>query len=403
MKQYDISPDSKGYFGSYGWQILPPHLQAIFSEIADFYNKLKDQDDFKNELKYLLKHFVWRPSPLYLAKKLSEKYGWAQIFLKREDLNHTWAHKINHTLWECLLAKKMWKKKVIAETWAGQHWVALAAAAALVWIECEIFMWEVDIIKEAPNVNRMKILWAKVTPVTVWAKTLKEAVDAAINHFASDPENVFFAIGSVVGPHPFPMIVSDFQKIVGQEVREQFKELTRKKLPDFLVACVWWWSNSIWLFSEFLEDKSVQIYWVEPSWKWLKLWNNAATLTLWAPWDIHGMHTYLLQDENGNPAPVYSIASWLDYPWVWPQHSFLKDSSRVNYVTISDEECINAFYELSQVEWIIPALESAHALAFATKLASSLDKDKSIVVNLSWRWDKDIDFVLSKYWDRLKN
>jgi tryptophan synthase beta chain len=397
MKKYDINPDSKGYFWSYGWQILPLELQEIFNEIAVFYDKLKLQDDFKNELNYLLKHYVGRPSPLYLAKKLSDKYNWAQIYLKREDLNHTWAHKINHTLWECLLAKRMWKKKVIAETWAWQHWVALAAAAALVWIDCEIFMWEVDIIKEAPNVNRMKILWAKVTPVTAWAKTLKEAVDAAINYFASDPKNIFFAIGSIVGPHPFPMIVRDFQKIVGTEVRGQFTELTWKKVPDCLVACVGWWSNAIGLFSEFLEEKDVEIYWVEPSWKWLKLGNNAATLTLGTPWDIHGMHTYLLQDKDGNPASVYSIASWLDYPWVWPQHSFLKDTNRVNYVTASDEECVKAFFELSKLEWIIPALESAHALAFATKLATKLDKSKNIVVNLSGRWDKDIDYILSNY------
>lgn len=396
MKKYDINPTNEWYFGSYWGQILPPDIKKIFDEITEFYLDIKDTKEFTDELKYYRKYYIWRPSPIFYAKNISEKIWWWKIYLKREDLNHTGAHKINHCIGEVLLAKKMWKKRVIAETGAWQHWVALATACALFDMPCEIFMWEVDIEKEAPNVTRMKILWAKVTAVTTWTKTLKDAVDAALGCFLQDPQNIFFGIWSVVWPHPFPMIVRDLQRIVGEEAREQFQELTWK-LPDNLVACVWGGSNAIWLFSTFLEDEEITIYGVEPSWKSLNLWENAATLTLWKPWNLHGMHTYLLQDEKWNPQPVYSIASWLDYPWVWPQHSFLKDTWRVHYEVINDKECIAAFYELSRTEWIIPALESAHAVAYAMKLAKTLSSDQTILVNLSWRWDKDIDFVINNY------
>ena len=390
---YDITPDQNGYFGNYGWQIIPPQLKGIFDEIYAFYMNIKDTQEFKDEMNYYRKHYTGRPSPIFYAKNLSENIWWAQIYLKREDLNHTWAHKINHCLWEVLIAKKMGKKKVIAETWAGQHGVALATACALFGMPCEIHMGEIDIAKEAPNVTRMKILWAKVIPVTTGTRTLKDAVDSALWAFVQDPQNIFFGIGSVVGPHPFPMMVRDFQRIVGEEAKVQFPELTWKQ-PDNLVACVGGGSNAIGLFSAFLEDTNVNIYGVEPSGKSLNLWDHAATLTLGTPGDLHGMHTYLLQDEKGEPQPVYSIASGLDYPGVGPQHSFLKDSGRVKYEIANDQECLDAFMVLSRTEGIIPALESAHAVAFAMKLAKTLDKEKTILVNLSGRWDKDIDFVV---------
>ncbi|MFA6308097.1 MAG: tryptophan synthase subunit beta [Patescibacteria group bacterium] len=392
MKKYDINPDKNGYFGKYGGQIIPPQLKSVFEEIEKFYLNIKKDKDFQEELQALLKNYVGRPSPIYYAKNLSKKIGGAQIYFKREDLNHTGAHKINHTLGEALIAKRMGKKKLLAETGAGQHGVALATAAAVVGIPCEIHMGEIDIAKQAPNVLRMKILGAKVVPVKMGTKTLKDAVDSAFGEFVKDPQNTFFGIGSVVGPHPFPMMVRDFQRIVGEEAKEQFKEIAGQD-PDALVACVGGGSNAIGLFSAFLENEKIDIYGVEPSGRSLNLGDNAATLTLGKPGDIHGMHTYLLQDDKGNPEPVYSIASGLDYPGVGPQHSFLKDIKRIKYELASDKECLAAFVELSKVEGIIPALESAHAIAFAIKLAKKMNKDKKILVNLSGRGDKDIDFV----------
>jgi len=393
MKKYDIQPDKKGFFGSYGGIILPDQLRPVFEEIADFYLRIRDTKEFKDEINYYRKNYIGRPSPIYFAEKLSKKYGGAKIYLKREDLDHTGAHKINHTIGEALVAKKMGKTKLMAETGAGQHGVALATAAAMVGLPCEIYMGEIDVAKQAPNVTRMKILGAKVIPVSQGTKTLKDAVDATIAEFVKDPKNFFFAIGSAVGPHPFPMMVRDFQRIVGEEAREQFLEMTGK-LPDNLVACVGGGSNAIGLFSAFLEDEDVKIYGVEPSGKGLQPGNHAATLTLGEPGNIHGMHTYLLQDKDGNPEPVYSIASGLDYPGVGPQHSFLKDIKRVEYKLASDKECLDSFMELSQLEGIIPALESAHAIAYACKLAAELSPDQTILVNLSGRGDKDIDYVV---------
>lgn len=396
QNKYDITPSQQGYFGEYGGQILPPPLIALMDEIATTYEKLRNDPDFQDELKYYLKHYVGRPSPIFHARNLSKKYGGAQIYLKREDLNHTGAHKINHTLGEALIAKHMGKKKLLAETGAGQHGVALATAAACVGLECEIHMGKKDIEKQQPNVLRMKMLGAKVVPVETGRQDLKEAVDSAFGAFVQDPVNTFFGIGSVVGPHPYPMIIRDFQRIVGEEAREQFTELTGHKHPDNLVACVGGGSNAIGLFSAFLEDEDVEMYGVEPSGRSLAPGEHAATLTLGTPGNIHGMHTYLLQDDQGQPMPVYSIASGLDYPGVGPQHSFLKDITRVHYVTASDQDCLDAFMELTRTEGIIPALESAHAISFATKLAKKLDPKQTILVNLSGRGDKDIDFVAEK-------
>ncbi len=389
-------PNSAGYFGDYGGRFVPPQLESILEEITVEYEKLRKDQSFQDELAYYYKHYVGRPSPIFYAEKLTNKVGGAKIYLKREDLNHTGAHKINHCLGEALLAKKMGKKRIIAETGAGQHGVALATAAALVGLECHIYMGEVDIIKEHPNVVRMQILGAKVVPVKSGLKTLKEAVDEAFLAYLEDPVNQLYAIGSVVGPHPFPMMVRDFQAVVGREAKQQFAELTGGK-PDNLVACVGGGSNSIGLFDAFLEDEQVNIYGVEPLGRGFKTGDHAATLTYGKPGVIHGFKCYLLQDEKGEPAPVYSVASGLDYPGVGPQHSYLKDISRVNYDTINDKEAIDAFFELSRVEGIIPAIESAHATAFAVKLAAKLNENETILVNLSGRGDKDIDYVVENY------
>lgn len=389
-------PDQNGYFGEYGGSFIPEQLAVIMEEITAEYLKIKETKEYQDELQYLYKYYVGRPSPIYFAKNLSEKCGGAQIYLKREDLNHTGAHKINHTLGEALLAKHMGKKKIIAETGAGQHGVALATAAAITKLECDIYMGEVDMAKERPNVLRMQALGANVIPVKSGDRTLKEAVDEAFVAYVQDPITQFYAIGSVVGPHPFPMMVRDFQKIVGEESKVQFQELTGK-LPDNLVACVGGGSNAIGLFTAYLEDENINIYGVEPSGLGLEEGKHAATLSLGTPGMIHGFKCYLLQDDKGNPLRVYSVASGLDYPGVGPQHSFLKDIGRVNYKTIGDDETINAFFELSRVEGIIPALESCHAVAYAMQLAAELPKDKTILVNLSGRGDKDIEFVIEKY------
>ena len=385
-------PDNNGYFGEYGGQIIPPPLIEIMNEINDAYDEVIKTESFQNELQQLYADYVGRPSPIYYAKRLSEKQGGARIFLKREDLNHTGAHKINHCLGEALLAKHMGKTKVLAETGAGQHGVALATACALIGIECEIHMGEIDIEKEHPNVTKMIILGCKLVPVSRGTKTLKDAVDSAFEEYLKDPVNYLYAIGSVVGPHPFPKIVRDFQSIVGREARQQF--LAREnRLPDILMACVGGGSNAMGLFTAFLEDEDVRMIGVEPAGKGLDTADNAATLTLGTKGAIHGFECYNLQDKEGNPLPVYSIASGLDYPGVGPQHCYLKDIKRVDYVTIDDQECLDAFMQLSRLEGIIPALESAHAIAYAMKIAKDMSVNETILVNLSGRGDKDADFV----------
>jgi tryptophan synthase beta chain len=388
-------PDEAGYFGPYGGSFIPEELQKIIDEITEAYLTICKDSDFLKELADLYKHFVGRPSPIFHAKNLSAKYG-ADIYLKREDLNHTGAHKINHCLGEALLAKKMGKKKIIAETGAGQHGVALATAAALVGLECDIYMGEVDIAKEHPNVVRMHILGAKVIPATHGRKTLKEAVDAAFEGYLKDPVNQLYAIGSVVGPHPFPMMVRDFQSIVGNEAKVQFTEMTGG-LPDNIVACVGGGSNAMGIFSAFLEDNSVNLYGCEPSGRDLETpGEHAASLSKGEPGVMHGFKSYMLKDEAGEPQEVYSVASGLDYPSVGPQHSYLKDIERVRYETISDKEAIDAFFELSRLEGIMPAIESSHGVAQAMRLAEN-GYCGSILVNLSGRGDKDVDFVVEQY------
>jgi len=389
-------PDENGYFGRFGGSYIPPVLEKPFADITKAYNELKNSPEFIEELKYVRKHYQGRPTPIFFAKRLTEYCGGAKIYLKREDLNHTGAHKLNHCMAEVILAKYLGKKKVIAETGAGQHGVALATAAAYFGLECEIHMGEVDIEKEHPNVIRMKILGAKVVPVSKGLKTLKEAVDSAFESYVSDSDNSMYCIGSVVGPHPFPVMVRDFQSIVGSEAREQFLEM-EENVPQAVVACIGGGSNAMGIFSGFLDDKEVELYGVEPLGKGTKLGEHSASLTYGEEGIMHGFNSIMLKDENGEPAPVYSIASGIDYPSVGPEHAHLKTTGRTKVGLCDDDEAIDAFYKLSQLEGIIPALESAHAVAYAMKMAKTMDKDKTILVNLSGRGDKDIDFVVEKF------
>lgn len=385
-------PDAQGFFGPYGGQFVPDHLKAIMDEINASYEEICACPEFQAELASLFADYVGRPSPIFHAKRLSEQLGGAQIYLKREDLNHTGAHKINHCLGEALLAKFMGKKKVIAETGAGQHGVALATACALVGIPCEIHMGQSDIEKEHPNVVKMKILGCRLIPVTRGAATLKEAVDSAFEEYLKNPEDFIYAIGSVVGPHPFPKMVCDFQSIIGKESRQQFLE-RHQRLPDYVTACVGGGSNSIGMFSAFLNDVNVQLVGVEPAGEGLDTQRHSATLTKGKPGQLHGMACYVLEDAEGNPAPVHSIASGLDYPGVGPQHSYLKDLGRVQYDSVTDQETLDAFMRLSRVEGIIPALESAHAVAWAIRKAPTLTPEQTILISLSGRGDKDADYV----------
>ncbi|MFP4683720.1 MAG: tryptophan synthase subunit beta [Ectothiorhodospira sp.] len=389
-------PDADGHFGPYGGQAVPPQLKAIMDDIARAYLAIRETRAYQEELAELHRHYVGRPSPIYHARRLSAHCGGrAEIHLKREDLNHTGAHKINHALGEALLARHMGKTKVIAETGAGQHGVAMATACALVGLPCEIHMGEVDIEKEHPNVTRMKILGADLIPVDRGTRTLKDAVDSAFEEYMKDPDHFFYAIGSVVGPHPFPMMVRDFQSVVGREARAQFLE-AHGCLPDSVVACVGGGSNALGLFSGFMTDLEVELVGVEPCGRGLGLGDHAATLTYGSPGTMHGFHSYMLQDEAGEPQPVYSIASGLDYPSVGPQHAYLKDIGRAQYHAVDDNASLEAFLQLSRLEGIIPALESAHALAWVMRAAEKAEPGTRFLVNLSGRGDKDADFVAQR-------
>jgi tryptophan synthase beta chain len=388
---YQNLPNEEGFFGKYGGQFVPPELKEALKDVVVAYEEAKNDPEFQKEYQTLLSDYVGRPSPLFFAKNLTEKLGGPRIYLKREDLNHTGAHKINHTLGEALLAKRMGKKKLLSETGAGQHGVALATAAVIVGLKCEVHMGAIDVKKQHPNVLRMKMLGAEVVTVESGGKCLKDAVDSAFGAYLKDYKNSFFGIGSVVGPHPYPMMVRDFQSIVGREARKQIIE-KENKLPDLLVACVGGGSNAMGLFHAFLNDQ-VKMIGVEPAGRSFKAGDHAATLALGSPGTLHGMFTYLLQDEKGNPLPVHSIASGLDYPGVGPQHSYLKDQERVQYVTVNDKEALNAFSLLSETEGIIPALESAHAIAHIVKTAKNMSKKDIIIINLSGRGDKDVDYV----------
>ena len=397
MSNYlENTPNKEGYFGRFGGSFIPSILEKPFENITKAYNEIKKDPKFIEDLKYVRKHYQGRPTPISYAKNLSEYCGGAKIYLKREDLNHSGAHKLNHCMAEVILAKHMGFKKVIAETGAGQHGVALATAAAYFGLECEIHMGEVDIKKEHPNVIRMKILGAKVIPASHGLKTLKEAVDSAFESYVAQADLAIYCIGSVVGPHPFPMMVRDFQSIIGIESREQFFE-HEKNLPDNIVACIGGGSNAMGIFAGFIDDKQVNLYGVEPMGKGEKLGEHAATLTYGEEGVMHGFNSIMLKDENNEPAAVYSIGSGIDYPSVGPEQAHLKDIGRTKVGLCNDEEAVDAFYKLSQLEGIIPALESAHAVGFAMKLAKTLTKEKTILVNLSGRGDKDIDFVVQNH------
>lgn len=387
-------PDANGYFGKYGGVYIPEDLKRAMQEINEAYLTICKSSKFVSELRRIRRDFQGRPTPVSHLERLSNQLGNVQLYVKREDLNHTGAHKLNHCMGEALLAKYMGKKKVIAETGAGQHGVALATAAAYFGLECDIYMGSVDIKKQAPNVARMKILGANVVEVTHGLATLKEAVDAAFEAYTKEYKDAIYCIGSVVGPHPFPMMVRDFQSVVGIEAREQFIGMTGE-LPDAVVACVGGGSNAMGMFSGFLNDP-VDIYGVEPLGRGTALGDHAASLTYGTEGIMHGFNSIMLKDENGDPAPVYSVASGLDYPSSGPEHAFLRDCGRVKYDVIDDEETIDAFFTLSRLEGIIPAIESSHAVAYAMKLAKQM-KRGSILICLSGRGDKDMDYIIEKY------
>ncbi len=391
LKSY---PDEKGYFGKYGGAYVNDELKKAMEEITEAYFNICKSAKFISDLRRIRREFQGRPTPISHLERLSEKLGNVQLYVKREDLNHSGAHKLNHCMGEALLAKYMGKKKVIAETGAGQHGVALATAAAYFGLECDIYMGSVDIKKQAPNVARMKILGANVIEVKEGLATLKEAVDAAFKAYENDYKNSIYCIGSVLGPHPFPMMVRDFQSVIGIEAREQFLEMTGE-LPDAVVACVGGGSNSMGIFSGFLNDP-VKIYGVEPLGRGEKLGDHAASLKYGSEGIMHGFNSIMLKDENGDPAPVYSVASGLDYPSSGPEHAFLHDLGRIIYDVVDDEETIDAFFTLSRLEGIIPAIESSHAVAYGIKLAKEMGRG-SVLINLSGRGDKDMDFVIEKY------
>jgi tryptophan synthase beta chain len=382
-------PDARGHFGPYGGRFVSETLIYALDELESIYRRLKDDPKFQAEFDHDLAHYVGRPSPLYFAERWTKETGGAQLYLKREDLNHTGAHKINNTIGQALLAKHTGKKRIIAETGAGQHGVATATVAARLGLDCHVFMGEEDVHRQSLNVYRMKLLGAEVIPVTSGSKTLKDAMNEAMRDWVTNVDNTFYIIGTCAGPHPYPELVRNFQSVIGREARQQSLNQAGK-LPDSLVACVGGGSNAIGLFHPFLEDDSVAMYGVEAGGFGLATGKHAAPLNDGIPGVLHGNRTYLMEDENGQIIETHSISAGLDYPGVGPEHSWLKDIGRVNYVTVDDDEAMDAFRNLTKVEGIMPALESSHAVAYAEKLARQMDPDQMIVVNLSGRGDKDI-------------
>jgi tryptophan synthase beta chain len=391
MKLIDL-PDSRGHFGPYGGIFVAETLMAALEELRVEYEKARKDPAFKAEYEYELKHYVGRPSPVYHAKRLSEQYGGAQIYLKREDLNHTGAHKINNTIGQALLARRMGKKRVIAETGAGQHGVASATVAARYGMECVVYMGEEDVQRQAPNVFRMKLLGATVVPVSSGSKTLKDALNEAMRDWVTNVESTFYILGTAAGPHPYPMLVRDFQCVIGNEAIKQMKELAGRQ-PDCVVACVGGGSNAIGIFHPYLSHPEVKLIGVEAGGSGVDSGRHAAPLTAGTPGVLHGFRSYLMQDDNGQIIETHSVSAGLDYPGVGPEHAWLKDAHKAEYVAIDDDEALEAFHDLCRLEGIIPALESSHALAHAKKLAPTMKKDQIILVNLSGRGDKDINTV----------
>lgn len=386
---FNSVPDARGHFGPYGGRFVSETLIPALDELEEIYYRLKDDPAFQAEFDEDLAHYVGRPSPLYFAERLTREVGGARIYLKREDLNHTGAHKVNNTIGQALLAKHTGKKRVIAETGAGQHGVATATVAARLGLECHVYMGAEDVKRQALNVYRMKLLGAEVIPVTSGSRTLKDAMNEAMRDWATNVDDTFYIIGTVAGPHPYPQLVRDFQAVIGREARRQCLEMTGR-LPDALVACVGGGSNAIGLFHPFLEDESVAIYGVEAGGHGVETGEHAAPLNDGIPGVLHGNRTYLMEDEDGQIIETHSVSAGLDYPGVGPEHAWLKDVGRAHYVAINDDEALAAFRNLTRVEGIMPALESSHAVAYAQKLAAQMEKDQTIIVNLSGRGDKDI-------------
>lgn len=390
--QFSDFPDARGHFGDYGGLFVAETLMGALDELREAYEKYRDDPEFIAEYEYDLKQFVGRPSPLYYAENWTKRLGGAKVYLKREDLNHTGAHKVNNTIGQALLAKRMGKTRIIAETGAGQHGVATATVAARLGLECVVYMGSEDVKRQAINVFRMKLLGATVIPVESGSKTLKDALNEAMRDWVTNIDDTFYIIGTVAGPHPYPAMVRDFQVVLGKEARAQCLE-QEGRLPDALVACVGGGSNAIGLFHPFLEDRDVTIYGVEAAGDGLETGHHAAPLCAGKPGVLHGNRTYLMEDPNGQIIETHSISAGLDYPGVGPEHAWLKDIGRANYVAVTDKEALQAFHDLTRIEGIIPALESSHALAYVTKLAPTMDKDQIIIVNLSGRGDKDIHTV----------
>jgi tryptophan synthase beta chain len=394
MQMYDL-PDGLGHFGPYGGTFVAETLIDALDELRDAYAKYQHDPEFKKEFAYELKHYVGRPSPVYHAKRWSDHFGGAQVYLKREDLNHTGAHKINNVIGQAMLAKRMGKPRVIAETGAGQHGVATATIAARYGMECVVYMGSEDVKRQAQNVYRMKLLGATVVPVDSGSKTLKDALNEAMRDWVTNVENTYYIIGTVAGPHPYPMMVRDFQSVIGIEAREQMPELTGRQ-PDAVIACVGGGSNAMGIFYPYINEKTVRLIGVEAAGYGLESGKHAATLTAGKSGVLHGNRTYLLQDENGQIIETHSISAGLDYPGVGPEHAYLKDSGRAEYVSITDDEALQAFHDLCRLEGIIPALESSHALAYAAKMAPRMKREQMLLVNLSGRGDKDMHTVAEK-------
>ena len=394
MQMYDL-PDARGHFGPYGGVFVAETLTNAIEELLAAYEGARKDPAFEAEFRYELKHYVGRPSPVYHAKRLSDKCGGAQLYIKREDLNHTGAHKINNTIGQSLLARRMKKKRVIAETGAGMHGVATATVAARYGMECVVYMGSEDIQRQAQNVYRMKLLGAKVVPVDSGSKTLKDALNEAMRDWVTNVDSTFYILGTVAGPHPYPMMVRDFQSVIGEECLQQMPELTGRQ-PDAVIACVGGGSNAMGIFYPYIKHEKTRLIGVEAAGEGLASGKHAASLCAGKPGVLHGNRTYLLQDANGQITETHSVSAGLDYPGVGPEHAWLKDSKRAEYVAVTDEEALNAFHELCRCEGIIPALESAHAVAYAMKLAPTLPKSASLLVNLSGRGDKDMHTVAAR-------
>src|SRR5476651_2529942 len=388
-------PDDRGHFGPYGGVFVAETLVHALKELGEAYEKYRNDPLFVAEYEYELKHYVGRPSPIYHAKRWSDMLGGAQIFLKREDLNHTGAHKVNNVIGQALLAKRMGKPRVIAETGAGQHGVATATIAARFGMECVVYMGSEDVRRQAANVYRMKLLGATVVPVESGSKTLKDALNEAMRDWVTNVENTFYIIGTVAGPHPYPTMVRDFQRVIGDECKVQMPEMTGRQ-PDAVIACVGGGSNAMGIFYPYIDDKDVKLIGVEAAGDGISTGRHAASLIGGSPGVLHGNRTYLLQDENGQIIETHSVSAGLDYPGVGPEHAWLKDSGRAQYVSITDEEALQAFHDCCHIEGIIPALESSHALAYAAKLAATLPKDQIVLANLSGRGDKDMHTVAER-------